>query len=293
MTWGPEEFKTNSFWMWSNNDTRTQTSGFDIKNYTRTYAPAYADKLCKTDDVGGISYLYKFTFPYLSQCTDTPIKTVASDEVLSIDMSTYVKPNLTFTETIRRLGFVLKADPSGNYHGTFKLSSNSSVIERDTPYLLETITYTPIDYGKLDTVIFYGNSNTNKSSNECTMKIFTCAYNCMTCSYQNQDATSTNQLCDSCRAGYVLDGTAPANCISSTPSVSCHSHCKTCSVSSNDDDDTKCDTCDVDNGYYPIYNRQSQYEDEAEEEFFSINTSLITFGFIQIKSQSALMEEET
>ena len=38
MTWGPEEFKTNSFWMWSNNDTRTQTSGFDIKNYTRTYA---------------------------------------------------------------------------------------------------------------------------------------------------------------------------------------------------------------------------------------------------------------
>ena len=140
MTWGPEEFKTNSFWMWSNNDTRTQTSGFDIKNYTRTYAPAYADKLCKTDDVGGISYLYKFTFPYLSQCTDTPIKTVASDEVLSIDMSTYVKPNLTFTETIRRLGFVLKADPSGNYHGTFKLSSNSSVIERDTPYLLETIT---------------------------------------------------------------------------------------------------------------------------------------------------------
>ena len=173
VTWGPEEFKTNSFWMWSNNDTRTQTSGFDIKNYTCTYAPAYADKLCKTDDVGGISYLYKFTFPYLSQCTDTPIKTVASDEVLSIDMSTYVKPNLTFTETIRRLGFVLKADPSGNYHGTFKLSSNSSVIERDTPYLLETITYTPIDYGKLDTVIFYGNSNTNKSSNECTMKIFT------------------------------------------------------------------------------------------------------------------------
>ena len=69
--------------------------------------------------------------------------------------------------------------------------------------------------------------------------------------------------------------------------------CKTCSVSSNDDDDTKCDTCDVDNGYYPIYNRQSQCEDEAEEEFFSINTSLITFGFIQIKSQSALMEEET
>ena len=160
------------------------------------------------DTVWGLSYMFKFTFPYLSQCSDIPIQIVSGDGVLSIDMSTYVRPNLTFTETTKRLGFVIKADPSGNYHGTFKLSSNSSVIEGDTPYLLETITYTPIDYGKLDTVIFYGNSNTNKSSNECTMKIFTCAYNCMTCSYQNQDATSTNQLCDSCKSGYILDGAA-------------------------------------------------------------------------------------
>ena len=86
----------------------------------------------------------------------------------------------------------------------------------------------------------------------------------------NQDATSTNQLCDSCHAGYVLDGTAPANCISSTPSVSCHSHCKTCSVSSNDDDDTKCDTCDVDNGYYPIYNRHPSVKTKQRMVFILI-----------------------
>ena len=257
--------------MWSNNDTRTHSSGFDIKTYTSEFWPAKANKLCMVDTVGGLSYMFKFTFPYLSQCSDIPIQIVSGDGVLSIDMSTYVRPNLTFTETTKRLGFVIKADPSGNYHGTFKLSSNSSVIERDTPYLLETITYTPIDYGKLDTVIFYGNSNTNKSSNECTMKIFTCAYNCMTCSYQNQDATSTNQLCDSCKSGYILDGAAPANCISSTPSVSCHSHCKTCFVSSSDDDDTKCDTCDVDNGYYPIYNKQSQCDDEHLNRLIIVN----------------------
>ena len=135
-----------------------------------------------------------------------------------------VKKKNDFTEVIPRLKFVIKSHPNGDVSGTFKLIDNT-VIQRNTEYLLQSIKYNPINFGVHDSIIYYGQSNTNKSETECLLNIYHCAQSCKTCSYQNQNSS----LCDTCKDEYYMTGTSPGLCLPKN-SKQCHTNCLHCSI---------------------------------------------------------------
>ena len=264
--WNGFTYTTEQYWYWTSNDTR----GIKLYNYALDQWPAYTYSIGEEDegDYSGLYYMFTFYLPYLSTCSDRPIQVILKDNTVSIDMSTLVQQKVVASDDKKRLGFVIKSD--NNNIG--EITYNGNTLIRDTQYEFGSITYKPIDTGKLDVITFYGQSNTNKSDTECTIQIFTCYFSCKTCTYQQKDADSTNMLCDSCNDGDIKIGT---NCYPSPPEGqyydesgvlhNCYESCKSC-IKGIEGDNHNCDFCKDD--YFHIFGNVTNCYGQPLEHYY-------------------------